>query len=98
MARYFIHCRGATTLIDAEPYDRPDLEHMRREAVAAARELIAAAAMDGLPVPDDYFEITDERGSVLMVLPFKDALDGTPLDHKFSPRPWSVGRPGSAPD
>ncbi len=73
---------------DEEGYDYHDLDHMRTEAILAAREHMAAEIWKGsAPGQDDRFEITDEHGVLLLRFFFIDALDGKPPPHPPA-RPW----------
>jgi hypothetical protein len=76
MPRFFLHQRSATHSIhDPEGSELPDIVAAREEAIDSARELMSEAMLDGFA--PDYswqFEITNESGIVLAIVPFKSAL------------------------
>ena len=75
MPRYFLNIRAGDELIeDPDGSDLPDLAAARGEALAGARALLAEKVKTGLLVDGQRFEITDELGAVLDVVPLKDAL------------------------
>ena len=75
MPRYFMHIRRTGSLsTDPEGVELPDLEQARREAQLDARELIADRIRSGKMIGDDRFEIADERGNILAMVPFRDAI------------------------
>jgi hypothetical protein len=78
MARFYMHRRsGAHLFGDEEGYDYQNLEHMRAEAVLAAREIMIAAIQQGeMPEFTASFEITDEAGQLLLRFHFIESLNG----------------------
>jgi hypothetical protein len=78
MTRFYMHRRsGAHVFVDEEGYDYRNLEHMRAEAVLAAREIMTAAIQQGqMPEFTASFEITDEAGQLLLRFQFIEALNG----------------------
>ena len=75
MSRYFFHIRDGERLIeDPEGTDLPDLAAARDEAVLAARFLMSEKVKAGQVLDGQRFEITDEAGQVLDVLPFRAVL------------------------
>ena len=63
MRRFYFHLRAGDELVpDEEGIDLPDLSAARREAIAAARELLAEAIKDGKPNVPEAFVIADEEG------------------------------------
>jgi hypothetical protein len=75
MVRYYFNIRYSDGLIeDQEGQELRSLEEARAEAVASARELIAEAVLLGAKIDHRAFEITDESGATLAVVPFSDAL------------------------
>jgi hypothetical protein len=75
MPRYYLHIRDEGRLVeDPDGSDLPDLEAARAEALEGARNILAAKVKAGKLIDDQRFEITDETGSVLAVMPLKDAL------------------------
>ena len=59
---------------DAEGMDLPSLDHARREARRAAREMVAEMVLHNEPIDGLSFEIADEKGSVLDVIRFRDVI------------------------
>jgi hypothetical protein len=51
------------------------LTDARTEAVMAARELMAAAVASGKKPKGSRFEIADESGRIVLVMPFEEAID-----------------------
>jgi hypothetical protein len=75
MPRFFFHIRTESALIvDDEGEDQKDLVSVREQALESARELMAGCVLRGKEPDGDKFEITDEAGEVVLVLPFRDAL------------------------
>ena len=63
MGRFYFHLRTDGQLMpDEEGVDLPDLSAAQREAIAAARELLAEAIKDGKPNVPEAFVIADEEG------------------------------------
>ena len=75
MPRYFLNIRDGTDFIeDVEGTLLPNVEAACREALAAARDILAAKVRAGEVVNGQLFEITDETGIVRAKLPMRDAL------------------------
>ena len=75
MPRYFLNIRDGTDFIeDVEGTLLPNVEAACREALAAARDILAAKVRAGEVVNGQLFEITDETGTVRAELPMRDAL------------------------
>ncbi|MDB5645823.1 hypothetical protein [Methylobacterium sp.] len=75
MPRYFLNIRdGADVIEDLEGSILPDIEAACREAVAAARDILAEKLRAGEVMDGQVFEITDEAGIVRARLPLKEAL------------------------
>jgi hypothetical protein len=78
MPRFHMHIRHADKLLeDWEGEEFPSLVEARTEAVMAARELMAAEVASGKkPTPKcSSFEIVDESGRIVLVVPFEEAID-----------------------
>ena len=76
MPKYFFHIRTSDTFSpDDRGVDFPDVEAAKREAITAAREMIADMVLDGDPIDGMRFEVTDESGNVVLTLPFRFVLD-----------------------
>lgn len=79
MALYFFHERsGHDYIVDEHGIDMPDLATVQREAMAGAREIVAAAVLKGRLSLRDCLEIFDAQGALVMRLPFSSvvAIDG----------------------
>lgn len=75
MAGYFFHVRDGDQFDeDPEGAEFGTAQRAVEEAVLAARELIAAKALAGELIDGQVFEITDERGAVVELVPFRSAL------------------------
>jgi hypothetical protein len=69
MGRFYFHIRAGDELTrDEEGIDLPDFSAARREAIGAARELLAAAIKDGRPEVPEAFVIADEDGRMLEII------------------------------
>jgi Domain of unknown function (DUF6894) len=66
MGRFYFHLRDGDKLRpDDEGVDLPDFSAAKREAVLAARELLAEAIRSGRQKVPDAFVIADESGRTL---------------------------------
>jgi hypothetical protein len=75
MRRYFLHVRDRTSvIIDDQGMELPDLGAARQAALAAARQLMSQAVLKGEPLDGRVFEIADQHGTVLLLVPFSEAL------------------------
>ena len=75
MPRFFFHICQATGLIrDAEGTLLPDLDAAHEEAIASARQILSDKIRAGEVLNGQSFEITDETGQVVGVVPFKSAV------------------------
>jgi len=72
---YFLNLKSRGRLI-AEPdgSDLPNLAAALREALEAAREILASAIRQGAEPPVDLIFITDELGTELAAIPLIEAL------------------------
>ena len=75
MPNYFFHIYDATgTLQDDEGMVLPNLDAARTEAIQSAREILAETIRAGGVVDGRRFEVADESGDILFVVPFADVL------------------------
>lgn len=75
MPRYYFNIRKGNHLErDPEGEELRSYEMAVEEAEKAARELLAAKVANGEVVDGDRFEITNEKGEVLGVIPFRSVL------------------------
>lgn len=75
MPRYFFHIRADDIFIrDPDGSDLPNLDAARAEAGHSARHLLADLLKEGEVLDGQVFEISDEAGTVLERLPFRNVL------------------------
>ncbi|MDB5522352.1 MAG: hypothetical protein JWM58_115 [Rhizobium sp.] len=75
MPRYYFNVRdGETISEDVDGIELQDLEAARREAIVAARDIMIDQLRGGEQVDGQIFEIENEDGEVLLVIPVRDAL------------------------
>jgi hypothetical protein len=76
MARIFLHLdEDGELLRDPDGSEVPDVELARIEAIESARLIMSQAILSGKPLGlTKSFKLTDERGIVLLTVPFQDAL------------------------
>lgn len=76
MPRYFLHLReGDNLLEDPDGHEFRDVESAHDEALAEARDILAEYVRAGKLLIGQQFDITDENGRVLMVVPLGNALN-----------------------
>ena len=74
--RYYFHLRiGGTISPDEIGVDLPDVETAYLEAFKASEEMWSDLLAEGLDPLMRSFEISDERGQVLLTLPFSEVLE-----------------------
>lgn len=76
MPQFFFDYRGDQGHLerDEEGVEFASLELAHKDACHAAREMHADACREGKSLADHSFEIRDEAGQTLLVLPFSEAL------------------------
>jgi hypothetical protein len=75
MPRYYFNIRKGDRLEkDPEGEELRSYERAVEEAKKAAKELLAAKVANGEVVDGDRFEIANENGEVLGVVPFRSVL------------------------
>lgn len=80
MAHFYLHMRSEHDWIkDPDGSEFPSLEEAKVEALASARDLLAARIRAGEVVASHRFEITNRAGDVLAMIPFLDSVELTPL-------------------
>jgi uncharacterized protein YaaQ len=79
MPRFHMNIRkGDELLVDWEGEDFPSLSEAHIEAVQSARELMAARMAAGkMPEAHVSFEIVDDSGKTVLVMPFEEAIEET---------------------
>ncbi|MDB5651731.1 MAG: hypothetical protein JWL62_3251 [Hyphomicrobiales bacterium] len=71
---HFNQRRGSLLIKDDEGTELPGLEAARAEAIAAAREAMQETIKQGFLPLSWSFEISDDRGRVILRVPFSDAV------------------------
>jgi len=75
LSRFFLHQQTGNGIIeDPDGSEAVDLSAAEREAILAARQLLANAILTGVAPLGTAFRITDETGQVLLTVPFRAAL------------------------
>ena len=74
MPRFFFHLKDGATLCDDEGMTFDTVEEARKEAVRAAREIMADEIRRGSLTLVDRIEIADEGGNAVTVVTFAEAL------------------------
>ena len=77
MPRFHMNIRKGNELLeDWEGQELPSLSEARTEAVQSARDLMSATVTAG-KMPDGHtrFEITDDSGKTVFVMPFEEAIE-----------------------
>jgi hypothetical protein len=76
MQRYFFHqVQGGKRIEDPEGSLHPTLDSAKQEALTGALEIMVGRLWKGQDPDHSRFEITDIGGKVVLVVPFKDAID-----------------------
>lgn len=76
MARYFLHLRDGTDIaLDEEGRVYDSQAALREAALANARDIMADDARNGVLDLHLRIEAEDEDGRVVLVLPFRDAIE-----------------------
>ncbi|WHQ70515.1 DUF6894 family protein [Methylorubrum extorquens] len=75
MARHFLHIRDGDHLTEGpDGSELPDLEAALQEALEGACAILSAKVLKAEVLDGQSFEIADESGVVLAILPLKAAL------------------------
>jgi hypothetical protein len=73
--KFFIHVRDGSNLIrDSKGTEADNLDIACAETLAAAREFFAGQIIVGEVTDRRRFEIADEQGRTVAVIPFQDAV------------------------
>jgi hypothetical protein len=76
MPRYFFNIvDDDRTIVDSQAVELADLDEVRQEAVTSARELISENVLRGGAPDGRRFVVTDETGTVVAEIPFKDTIE-----------------------
>jgi len=77
MPRFFLHVReGDKVIEDVEGAEFLSLSKARAEAIKSARELMSDKVTLAANPVDSRFEIADESGTIVLIVPFEDAIGG----------------------
>jgi hypothetical protein len=75
MTRYFFHIRnGAAFVKDEEGIELPGIEAARKEAIEAAREILADRVRKGVPLDGEKFIVANADHKIVAVIPFMEAI------------------------
>ena len=75
MARYYFHIHDRFGLLwDEEGTELADLEAVRARAIGDARTLMAADLASGRIDLNDFVEVADEAGAVVLTLNYAEAV------------------------
>lgn len=75
MPKYFFHIEdGSGVLQDEEGIDLADLDHVRKEATSAARQVLGEMIRAGQPLNGRSFIVQNELGETVLTYPLKLAL------------------------
>jgi hypothetical protein len=75
MATYYFHLRdGEDVLLDPDGRELPDITAVVARALAEARAIIAADAVEGAIRLDHRIDVQDHRGAIVHSLQFADAV------------------------
>ncbi len=76
MPRYYFHIRkGEVFVEDQGGTEVSEAESLEEEAVEAARDLLADGDLQGLDRREWVYEIADETGATVLILPFSEAVE-----------------------
>ncbi len=76
MARYFFHIRNTDAYDqDDEGFELPGIEAVEKQLQLAVRKLVMQMVTHGEPIVGLSFEVADEKGDIVLVLPFESVLD-----------------------
>ena len=78
MPRYYFNLEmSGTAYPDPEGREVRDLQHARDAAILNARDLLAADVKAGCLSLGCKIDVADERGRVILVIPFREAVEVT---------------------
>lgn len=76
MPKFYFHISTRTQiLLDEEGADLAGLEEAVGEAIKDARSLMSAAILEGRDISHRHIKIADEKGQVVLTLPFKETYE-----------------------
>ncbi len=76
MPRYYFHIRKGDVLVeDPEGTEVSETEALEDEAIEAARDLLTEGDLQGPDRHEWVFEVADESGATVLMLPFGEAVE-----------------------
>jgi hypothetical protein len=88
MPRFFFHiCNGHGFVEDEEGVELPDAPAVRRNAVEAARDVMAGDLREGRLDLTSFIEVEDEAHRLLFTLTFAEAVTVNSVPDPARPRP-----------
>jgi hypothetical protein len=75
MPRFYFNVYDDVVATDEEGVSLPNLEAARLQALAGARALMAEQVSRGYLVRSHWIDVVDEAGTLVLHLPFGDAVD-----------------------
>jgi hypothetical protein len=72
--RYYFHLHNEEIVLDEQGMDMPNLAAARAQAVDDARDMICRSVREGHLNLDHRMEVTDEAGTVVVTVRFRDAF------------------------
>lgn len=74
MVRFFFNLVGSELISDIEGTELVSWDAARREAVEDARAIMSDAIRSGFDLSERRIEIRDETGTLVLAVPFADAI------------------------
>jgi len=73
--RYYFDVYDDVIAKDDEGMELPNIAAARLNAIAGARDIIAAQVRHGYLVRSHWIEVRDEAGETVLTLPFRETVD-----------------------
>lgn len=81
MTNYYLHLHECGKVVRAnEPLDLPSLEAARNAAIKGARDIMCSELAAGRLCLSCHIEIEDEKGAIVLTVPFADAVTVTGIN------------------
>jgi hypothetical protein len=92
--RYYFHIRSDDVRVeDLAGLEVPPTESLDEKAIEAARDLLADGDLQGLDRRGWVYEVTDETGTTVLTLAFKDAIEPVPAQAQEASNPSESSQP-----
>jgi hypothetical protein len=76
MSRYYFHVRGKDQVdLDTEGIDLPDSAAARREAIAAARDMVVEAVVGDTAIDHRRIEVVSASGELVATIPLQSVIN-----------------------